>query len=116
MPISLLKARRTRTADTKAVTVEFGEESMDVEFRLSAITPSTLAALQAEEGDKLASTVDFLCEVLSRWEVVGLDNRVLDIETEVLSALPVDFLTAIASAITADVQVPKASPTGSFTS
>ena len=116
MPISLVKARRARTADTKTVTVEFGEESMDVEFRLSAITPSTLAELQEADGDKLGATVEFLCEVLSKWEVVGLDNRVLDIETEVLSALPVDFLTAIASAITADVQVPKASTTGSFTS
>ena len=53
MPISLLKARRARTADTKSVTVEFGEESMNVEFRLSAITPSTLQALQDADGDKL---------------------------------------------------------------
>ena len=115
MPISLLKARRARTADTKTVTVEFGEESMDVEFRLSAITPSTLAALQEADGDKLGATVEFLCEVLSKWEVED-EGKTLPIEPDVLSALPVDFLTAIASAITADVQVPKASTTGSFTS
>lgn len=115
MPISLLKARRARTADTKTVDVEFGDESMTVEFRLSAITPSTLAELQADEGDKLASTVAFLCEVLSKWEVVDEDGKTLPIEEDVLSALPVDFLTAIASAITADVQVPKATTPGSFT-
>jgi hypothetical protein len=116
MAISILKARRARTADTKTVTVEFGGESMSVEFRLSAITPTTLAALQADDGDKLASTVDFLCEVLSKWEVVDEDGATLDIDPVVLSVLPVDFLTAIASAITADVQVPKASMTGSFAS
>ena len=115
MPISLIKARRARTADTKTVTVEFGDESMDVEFRLSAITPSTLAALQDADGDKLEATVEFLCEVLSKWEVVD-EGEVLDIDPVVLSALPVDFLTAIATAITADVQVPKATTTGSFTS
>lgn len=115
MPISLLKARRARTADTKTVTVEFGEESMNVEFRLSAITPSTLQALQDADGDKLEATVQFLCEVLSSWEVED-EGRVLPIEPEELACLPVDFLTAIATAVTADVQVPKATTTGSFTS
>ena len=115
MPISLLKARRARTADTKTVTVEFGEESMNVEFRLSAITPSTLQALQDADGDKLEATVQFLCEVLSSWEVED-EGKVLPIEPGELACLPVDFLTAIATAVTADVQVPKASTTGSFTS
>ena len=115
MPISLLKARRARTADTKTVTVEFGEESMNVEFRLSAITPSTLQALQDADGDKLEATVQFLCEVLSSWEVED-EGKVLPIEPGELACLPVDFLTAIATAVTADVQVPKASMTGSFAS
>ena len=115
MPITLLKARRARTADTKTVTVEFGEESMNVEFRLSAITPSTLQALQDADGDKLEATVQFLCEVLSSWEVED-EGKVLPIEPGELACLPVDFLTAIATAVTADVQVPKASMTGSFTS
>jgi hypothetical protein len=115
MPISLLKARRARTADTKTVTVEFGEESMNVEFRLSAITPSTLAALQDADGDKLEATVEFLCEVLSKWEVED-EGETLTIDPAVLSTLPVDFLTAIATAVTADVQVPKATTSGSFTS
>ena len=115
MPISLLKARRARTADTKTVTVEFGEESMNVEFRLSAITPSTLQALQDADGDKLEATVQFLCEVLSSWEVED-EGKVLPIEPGELACLPVDFLTAIATAVTADVQVPKATMTGSFTS
>ena len=115
MPISLLKARRARTADTKTVTVEFGEESMNVEFRLSAITPSTLQALHDADGDKLEATVQFLCEVLSSWEVED-EGKVLPIEPGELACLPVDFLTAIATAVTADVQVPKASMTGSFTS
>jgi hypothetical protein len=115
MPISLLKARRARTADTKTVTVEFGEESMNVEFRLSAITPSTLQALQDADGDKLEATVQFLCEVLSSWEVED-EGKVLPIEPGELACLPVDFLTAIATAVTADVQVPKATTSGSFTS
>ena len=114
MPISILKARRAKTADTKTVTVEFGGESMSVEFRLSAITPSTLAALQSESGDKLGSTVAFLCETLSQWEVVDEAGAVLPIDPDVLAALPVDFLTSIAAAITSDVQVPKASTTSSF--
>lgn len=114
MPISLLKARRARTADTKTVTIEFGDESMTVEFRLSAITPSTLAVLQSADGDKLEATVEFLCEVLSKWEVVDEDNETLAIDPVILSALPVDFLTAIATAITADVQVPKQNTTSSF--
>ena len=115
MPISLLKARRARTADAKTVTMEFGEESMNLEFRLSAITPSTLQALQDADGDKLEATVQFLCEVLSSWEVED-EGKVLPIEPGELACLPVDFLTAIATAVTADVQVPKASMTGSFTS
>ena len=113
MPISVLKARRARTADTKTVTVEFGDESMEVEFRLSAITPTTLASLQSADGDKLGATVEFLCEVLSKWEVED-EGETLPIDPVVLSGLPVDFLSAIAAAITADVQVPKANTTGSF--
>lgn len=118
MPISLLKTRRAKTADTKTATVEFGDESMTIEYRIGALSPATLQALQdnsADDNERLFATVDFLAEVLGAWEVTD-NGATLPIDEATLASLPLDFLSAIANAIVVDVQVPKPSTSGSFTS
>jgi hypothetical protein len=88
---------------------------MEIEFRFAAVTPATINSMSADTN-KMDAVVGFLCECLSKWEVVDEDGEVLPIEPDVLFALPVDFLTTIAEAVTGGVQVPKATTTGSFTS
>lgn len=115
MPIKLLHARRARTADTKTATVVFGDESMDIEFRIGAISPRKMTAMQnAPAEQQLETTADFLEGVLSKWDVIGEDGKALPITRDVMLDLPVDFLGAIATAINDAVNVPKETMSGSF--
>jgi hypothetical protein len=115
MPIKFKGLGRVKTVGTKTVTVVFGDESMNVDFRIGALSPRKLTAMQtAKPEDMLETTVDFLDGVLSRWEVEDDKGKVIPIDRETLMGMPVDFLAAIAEAINADVTVPKESMTGSF--
>jgi hypothetical protein len=115
MPISLVKARRAVTDTTKTVTVEFAGETMDVTYRIGAMSRATIRRFEtAKDEEQVDAAITFITEVVSAWEVVDLDGAVLPIPEEVLSSLPIDFLTAIIGAVMTDVQVPKASEDSSF--
>lgn len=117
MPISLVKARRAVTDTTKTVTVEFAGESMEVTYRIGAMSRATIRRFEtAKDEEQVDAAITFITEVVSAWEVVDLDGAVLPITEEVLASLPIDFLTAIIGAVMADVQVPKSSEDSSFAS
>lgn len=116
MPLKLHKIRRAKTTDTRTATVEFAGESMEVEFRPSAMSPSTMQAVQDEDtGKRIVAVATYLDEVLSKWDVLDDDGAALPIDRDTMLGLPLDFLMAIVSATTEAVQVPKATKTGSFT-
>lgn len=115
MPISLVKARRAVTDTTKTVTVEFAGESMEVTYRIGAMSRATIRRFEtAKDEEQVDAAITFITEVVSAWEVVDLDGAVLPITEEVLASLPIDLLTAIIGAVMADVQVPKPSEDSSF--
>lgn len=105
MPIRLRHAKRARTDSVKTVTVTFGDENMNLDYRMGALSPRKLAALQGNTS--VTMMADFLNDVLVSWEVVDDDGEMLPIDHDTLMDMPMDFLAAISGAIGEDVQVPK---------
>jgi hypothetical protein len=116
MPLKLHKIRRAKTDQTKTATVEFAGESMQIDFRPSAMSPATLQAVQDEDTQRrIMAVASYLDEVLSVWDVQDERGKVLPIDKDTLLGMPLDFLMAIVAATTEAVSVPKESASSSFT-
>lgn len=115
--MKLKTVRRAKTDATMTATVEFGGESMAIAFRPAAMSPSTIQALRSGDEDRAVDAIaGYLYETLTEWELKEDDEGdTLPIELDVLRGLPFDFLMAMMQAMTAQVQVPKATTNGSFT-
>jgi hypothetical protein len=95
----------TYTAETKQVTIPFGDRALHVVYKPHAITLKETVATDL--------TVDQACEQLTRviasWDLVSGTEAVDPHAVAVLMALPGDLVLTVQQAIVADMRVPEAS-------
>lgn len=88
---------------TKTITVEYQGETVNLEYRLNAVTPAFLD----EGGDAAAQLV----KLVTRWDIVDDDGSELAPEA-VVRVLPVELLAKILSEIVADMRLDAAEKKG----
>ncbi|NPV85983.1 MAG: hypothetical protein HPY45_08255 [Anaerolineae bacterium] len=91
-------------AKTRTITVYYDGESLDVTYRLNAITPAALRELRGlESAESLAAQVGMVVE---SWDVLDDKGQRIKPTREFAEKLPVDFLAAVITGIVDDVRAP----------
>lgn len=100
MPISLSALK----SGERTFLFEYEEESAEITYRLNTYTPELeqLVADKLESGLPASSTAVILAELLIDWDVVDDNGERLPTDYATLSRFPLEFLTALLTAISGD--------------
>lgn len=94
------------SANTATVSIEVGDETLNVVYKPSGLTPETEDALyelaDAQRGG--ATLIAFLQDMLVSWDLLGEDDKPLPVNEATLRSLPVLFLSQIVEAISNDMR------------
>lgn len=89
---------------TRKIQVEISGETAEVEYRLHSVTPGFLAELKAlNDIDSVMRQVE---QAVARWELLDEDGREIPATREAITQyeIPVEFLTRVLNAVTADMR------------
>lgn len=107
MPLSLGDLR----SRTRRVAVPVAGETLEVEYRPTALTPGLIAWLRGIEADGQPERLaEVLCQVVIGWDLLGDDGAPLPVTEEVARELPLRLLGVIVRAVLEDAQEDPPSP------
>ena len=101
MPISL----SALTADRRTVRVPFGDDTLTLTYRPSAVNAKQEAREleEREKGQHLMAQARSLAEIVESWDVLGDDGQPLPVSAEVLAGLGLDVTSKLTRAILDDL-------------
>lgn len=89
------------------LTINLGDgEPLQVTYQPGAVTPETEDAFMSKADSQRGglALAQFLCSVLTAWDLVGDDGKVYPITEKGLRKLPIAFLGMVVTAITNDMR------------
>lgn len=101
MPIRL----SALTADRRHITIPFGDDTMALSYRPSAVN-AVQEARELEEraaGRHLMAQARSLAEIIISWDVLDDDGQALPVSAEVVAQLGLDVVSKITRAILGDL-------------
>jgi len=104
MPITIAELKK----EIRAVTFEYGDETVNVSYRVGNYTGRTEMALHEAQlnNQPVSGLVKILVDLIVDWDVYEAegDEAPLEVTVENLSKLPVDFLAVVTTAISGDMR------------
>jgi hypothetical protein len=97
-------------ADIRATSFDYDGNEVNIRYKPSAVTPifqSTLSRINEPDAEKrtdFMDIVDVILPMLIDWDVLDESGTPIDITAEILSNLPITFLTEIIRSASFDVQ------------
>jgi len=94
------------TRDTRTIAVPVGEETLNVTYQPSWLTPETEEKLHklGESGRAGQSLVSFLLPCLVSWDLLDDDGQPLPLADKTLRKLPIKLLSQIVQAVGEDMR------------
>lgn len=95
------------TKKTRSVAVTVDDQEVPVKYRVHVVTPGFLAAVQ--EMDDLDAIMYQIEQVIVSWDVLDDDGNPIPATKEAILkfGIPLEFLTRVLTAITADMRMSK---------
>ena len=95
------------TKKTRTVAVTVDDQEVPVKYRVHVVTPGFLAAVQ--ELDDLDAIMYQIEQVIVSWDVLDDDGNPIPATKEAILkfGIPLEFLTRVLTAITADMRMSK---------
>lgn len=114
MPSSTTKAKAkgvrlsSKMGETRTITVQWGEDDVDVSYHPNAVTPDLLERVdQAAKEDNLDVLGVVLEPILDWWDVLDDKDRRIPTDAATIKSLPMSFLTIVQKGIEDDQNPPE---------
>lgn len=98
----------SKMAETKVVTVTWGDDDVDVSYHPNVVTPDLLEKVdQAAQEDNLDVLGVLLEPVLEWWDILDDQDKRIPTDRATIREVPMPFLVLVQSAIESDQNPPE---------
>lgn len=104
MPVKLSE----KVAETKTMTVKWGEDDVDVCYKPNAVTPRLLEGIaEAADRDDMSVLGAALSPVLEWWDVLDDKGKRLPTDAETIAGLPLSWIVVVQRGLEDDQNPPE---------
>lgn len=97
-----------KMAETKTVTVKWGDDDVDICYKPNAVTPRLLEEIdQAAAKDDMSALGVALEPVLEWWDVLDDKGRRIGTDAGTIATLPLSWIVAVQNGMEADQNPPE---------